>query len=164
MKFSPWLFSFALLGGALSVASLGMHCASITALVVSNEALRAVGDEFVTCAAAMDAGLDAGRISPQQYRDWAHFGAKFRDSYGPAVALWKAARAANDAKLEAKAAAVVGHLADELSGFTAQAHVASVSMDGGFAGVTLVGSQRFPLLCENRRSIRRLWPIAQMGG
>ena len=132
MKRSPWILSFALLALMLSATSLVSHgCTASQALVVTGESLRVLGDEFVTCAASMDAALDAGRITPAQYRDWAHFGVKFKQTYPLGVQLWEAAHHTEDAALERQAAGVVSTLAVELGAFYSMVRVATEPRDGG---------------------------------
>ena len=99
----------------LLVALLLAACATSTGFIVSGESLDAAGKAFVTIGQSYNRELDAKRITPEQYRDWAVFAKKFQTSYGPAVQLWKSAVAVNDVALTKQTDAIIVSLVSELT-------------------------------------------------
>ncbi len=109
---------------------VGIQCTAHDRFVATGDSLALLGQQFAATAAMMDQGLDRGAVSVEQYRAWRDFGEKFKPSYSLAVELWKIARRAQDAKLEAQAAEVLAQLSIDLARFyDAVAHPAP--SDGG---------------------------------
>lgn len=102
----------------LSLALLP-SCAGDKALIVSGESLVTLADQFVGTAAAMDAALDSGAITPETYKAWAAFGRKFQAAYPLATNLWRVAADTKDEKLRTQVVAVVAQLAADLAGYAA---------------------------------------------
>jgi predicted small secreted protein len=90
-------------------------CATVTGFVVTGESLDSVGKAFVTVGQTYNRELDAKRVTPEQYRDWAVFARKFQQAYPSSVQLWKSAVAVNDAALTKKTNEIITSLVTELS-------------------------------------------------
>lgn len=100
----------------LAVALLGATCNKPpNAFIVSGQTVAAAGQVFLTVAAAYDAALKAGSITPAQYTAWKAVGQKIQAAYGPAATSWDAAVKVNDATkitdAKAKIAAILAELA-----------------------------------------------------
>jgi len=112
---------------------VGASCAAATPWVASGQSLKVVGNTFVSTAAAFDAGLAAGSITPEQYRAWASFGRKFQAAWPLALDLWESSIKVNDAALQGKAEAILSTLMAELGGFAVQVGGTFTQADGGSA-------------------------------
>ncbi len=111
----------------IAVVALSLYaCSSVSPLVVSGEALAAVGNQFADTADAMNRGVDSGAVTVEQYRAWRSFGQVFQTTYPHTVALWEVARVSGDKKLEAEVTAILGRMILELAAFKPPA-----SADGG---------------------------------
>jgi hypothetical protein len=106
----PRRSSWALLFVVLLVAA----CRSSAGYVVTGESLDALGQSFVKVGEAYNKGLDAKSVTSEQYRTWASFAKKFQTAYPPAVQMWKASVAVNDAALTKKSNEIVVALVGEL--------------------------------------------------
>lgn len=103
------------LAAVLLTALVLTACSSITPFVVSGESLDAAGKAFVQVGQTYNRELDAKRVTPEQYRDWAQFARKFQQVYPSAVQLWKSSITVNDAALQKQSSAIVTALVTELS-------------------------------------------------
>ena len=112
-------------------ALTALACTTVSPFVATGESTRVLGEQFLSTAKLMDAGLQSGTVTAEQYRAWRVFGLKFQAAYGLAVDLWKAARAARDNALEAQAAEILASLAVDLGRFFDQATVQPARIDGG---------------------------------
>lgn len=101
----------------VAVLLFAQSCANTTALIVAGESIDAAGAQFVEVGAAMNKGLDAGKVTPEQYKAWAEFAKRFKAFYRPTVDAWKAAVRANDAALAGDLGAAVTTIVLELGGF-----------------------------------------------
>ena len=90
-------------------------CATSTGFIISGESLDATGKAFVTVGQTYNRELDAKRVTPEQYRDWAVFAKKFQQAYPSAVQLWKSSVAVNDAALKKQSEALILGLVNELA-------------------------------------------------
>lgn len=103
---------------ALAIFSpYAIACTNLTPYVVTGESLVAVGNQFADVGEAMNKGLDAGKVTPEQYRTWAAFGKRFQVLYPATVNAWSAALEANDKALQGDLAGAVARLTAELAGF-----------------------------------------------
>jgi hypothetical protein len=121
-------------GGAvipLSALLLLSCTTTVTPWVASGRSLDVLGEQFLATASAFDKGLEAGKVTPEQYKAWRIFGERFQTAYGPAVGLWQAARRVNDTALERDTVAIVARLAVELGGFAVQVGVAVTQFQKG---------------------------------
>ena len=92
-------------------------CAS--GLVVSGEALKGIGNQFVEVSAVYKQGCDVTKIiTPSTCAEYKQFGEKFQKVFPLNVKLWEAARSANDAASQDKISAVIADLAANLSAFS----------------------------------------------
>lgn len=113
----------------LTVLVLLAACATTTTpFVVTGESLDAAGKAFVVVGQSYNRELDAKRITPEQYAQWAQFARKFQAAYPSSVQLWKSAVAMNDAALTKQTDAIIVSLVTEL---TRLATVVGVQLWGG---------------------------------
>lgn len=105
-------------------------CTHEKALIVSGEALDAVGVQFQSTGKAMVEELDRQGLTAEKcavepepapycttFRKWAAFARKFKVAYPSAVAVWKAAEESQDDKLLAQVGAIGASLGAELAAF-----------------------------------------------
>jgi hypothetical protein len=104
---------------ALSVL-LFSSCTASQAYVITGESADVLGKQFVAASNAMQAGLAEKKVTPEQFKQWAAFSAKFDGFYGRAVDAWKAAQAIGDSLAVRDIEAAIGRLALELAGFYAE--------------------------------------------
>ena len=109
-------------------AYLMVACATVTGFVVTGESLDSVGKAFVTVGQTYNRELDAKRVTPEQYREWAAFARKFQQAYPSSVQLWKSSVAVNDAALTKKTNEIITALVAELAKLGA---VVGVQVYGG---------------------------------
>lgn len=100
-------------------------CTAAKAFVVTGEAIDQVGQQFIIVSNAMQTGLQSGRVSKEEFLQWAAFSARFDAFYGRGVDALKAARAIRDDVAARDLEAAIGRLAIELSG-----HYAAVKQAG----------------------------------
>lgn len=96
-----------------------VSCASTPPIVVTARTMTALNNTFVGTAAAMDAALDSGRITPEQYAKWKAFGLRFQASGPLAMKLYDAALASKDDSVRAHAEAVLTDFSAEMSEYVA---------------------------------------------
>lgn len=92
-------------------------CTNLTPYVVTGDSLVTVGNQFADLGEMMNRGLDAGKVTPEQYRTWAEFGRRFKVVYPATVNAWNAALEAHDKALQGDLAGAVARLTAELAGF-----------------------------------------------
>jgi hypothetical protein len=95
-------------------------CTSIAPFVVSGKSLSALGNQFADTGAAMNKALDAGKVTPEQYRVWSSFAKRFQAIYPLAVDGWKTSVELNDKVLASQFSEAVAQLAGELASFYVQ--------------------------------------------
>lgn len=106
----------------LLVFTIGLSsCSSVTPFVVSGQSLAALDNQFADTGAAMNAGLDAGKMKPDAYRKWGVFALKYKAVEQMAYDAWRSAVAANDKALAGKFGEALGLLSAELLTFYGQA-------------------------------------------
>lgn len=98
----------------LLFAVLTSGCSHKAGLVVTGNTLLELEREFTLVADAMDAGVDAQVVTPDDYRAFREFGLRFQALYPAAVATWRTARKANDEALRGRLGGIVGSLFGEL--------------------------------------------------
>ena len=111
----------------LIVALVVTGCASWTssktqadrtkALLAFGETLDASGNSFVGVGKIYNASLDAGLLTPEQYRKWAGFATQFKPAYEKAVQAWKLARTANNLNSMEAVQTQIGPMLAELASF-----------------------------------------------
>jgi hypothetical protein len=101
-------------------------CKTVAPFVATGETLAALDNQFADTGAAFNAGLDAGKLTPEQYRPWAEFGKRYKPLARMAVDAWKASIELNDKVLAGQFGAALGQLASELAVFYAQAKKAGL--------------------------------------
>lgn len=101
----------------LSAVFVLSGCAHVLAFNISGEAVDALGEQFVSVAAAYDAALDSGAINSAQYAQFAAFGTKFQAAYPAAVSLWHIAVYSNDDLMQSNVLAAITNLAGPLTQF-----------------------------------------------
>ena len=108
-----------IVGVALLVFTFG--CSMLTAqksLIVTGETLKGMGNEFVAVAGQFKQGCDVTKtIKPDDCKKFRDFGIQFQKSYPTTVALWEAARTAQDKAATEKMDVVINDLAQQLSDF-----------------------------------------------
>jgi hypothetical protein len=93
-------------------------CASQkTAFIVTGESLKVLGNQAADVSAAMNKGLDEGKVKPEDYRVWAEFAKRFQLFYPTAVDTWNAAQVINDNLLAGQVGEAIGRMAAELGKF-----------------------------------------------
>lgn len=106
-------------GMALLVFTVG--CSMLTAqksLIVTGETLRGMGNEFTAVAGQFKQGCDVTKtIKPADCQKFKEFGLQFQKAYPNTVALWEAARSAQDKAATEKMDVVINDLAQQLSDF-----------------------------------------------
>lgn len=114
---------------ALIILALGSGCTASgrqTAFIVSGESLKALGHQAADTSAAMNKGLDSGKVTVEQYRAWAEFAKRFQLFYPTAVDTWHAAQAIADDLLVGQLGEAIGRLSAELLKFYAKAKEAGL--------------------------------------
>ena len=91
-------------------------CSPTKAFVVTGEGIDQVGQQFILASNAMQAGLESGRVSKEEFLHWAEFSGRFDTFYGRGVDTLRAARAIRDDVAAKDLEAAIGRLAIELSG------------------------------------------------
>lgn len=123
--------------GLLVIFTFGAACTHATPFVVTEEALRVSADEFDAIGTYMNSAMREGRVSPEEYRRWAHFGKQFKAEFDLAVSLYKGALAVEDGATVAKVSEVIAGLSKSLAEFYATMKPAvsvigtAVPADGG---------------------------------
>lgn len=102
---------------ALPLALLLSGCSSVTPFVVTGKTLAALDNQVADVGLAMNAGLDSGKVSKEDYRKWAEFAKRFKTFNPMAVAAWKTAVDLNDAALAGDFGAAIARLAEEFAPF-----------------------------------------------
>jgi hypothetical protein len=98
----------------VALAVLVAGCTEAQAYVVTSAGLTTLGNEFADVADAMNKGLDAHRVSPEQYDAWRAFAIRFNVVYPGACDMFEEALAKSDRPKREQAAAVLATLALEL--------------------------------------------------
>ncbi len=98
-------------------AALASSCTNVTPFIVTGKSLSLLENQFADTGAAMSAGLDAGKVTPERYKQWVEFGKRFKAVDQVAFDAWTAAVAANDSALAGKFGEALGLLAAELLTF-----------------------------------------------
>lgn len=88
------------------------------ALIAFGSSLDAGGTMFVAVGTQFNSALDAGLITPEQYRKWAAFATPFKPAYDRAVTSWKIARTANNITSLEQVKTQLGPLLAELATFS----------------------------------------------
>jgi hypothetical protein len=73
---------------ALSAALAFAHCTHAQVWTATGTSIAMLGESHDACGHAMDAALDAHRVTPEQYRRWAAFSHYFRPAYDLARDRW----------------------------------------------------------------------------
>lgn len=111
-QFKPFAWSL-FLAVLLSISACGG-----SSLVVSGEALKASGTQFVQVAAAYKNGCDVAKtIAPKDCAAFRTFGEQFQKSFPLSVQLWEVARATNDGATEKSATEIITDLVSRLTAF-----------------------------------------------
>lgn len=114
--------------GVVGVLVLCVACTASQAYVATGEGLVTLGNEFVVTAEAMNAGIDAHRVTEQQYDAWRAFALRFKAVYPGACRLYRTALDKSDHSQRDQAAALLTGLSAELAIWSANA---ASSRDGG---------------------------------
>ena len=94
-------------------------CSCANSLVVTGEALKGIGNQFVEVSAVYKGGCDVTKvIAPSTCAEYRQFGEKFQKVFPLNVKLWEAARSANDVASQDKISSVIADLAASLSAFS----------------------------------------------
>ena len=103
-----------------------------TTLIATGQTLHVAADTFVETAALMDAALDQGAITPEQYRQWSAFGRRYQVAYPLAVQAWEIARTTEGNAEVQSATATIAALVSQLADYYVQASLAVARLsDGG---------------------------------
>ena len=96
-------------------------CSTFTAppLVISGEALKAVGIQFVATATAVTNACVAKTLTMKQCDAFRSFEAKFKLAYPPAVTVQQVAMSFGDQTMAQNAATIIAGLVKELAPYTA---------------------------------------------
>lgn len=89
-------------------------CASGNAFLVSGATVEVLGTSFVATAKTYNTLLDQKAITAEQYKSWATFATKFKQTYPLVVASWKKAVVIGDDKAQQTLTAIVTTLVGEL--------------------------------------------------
>ena len=103
----------------LLAVGLLVGCASTPPLVVSGEALKAVGTQFVTVSTAVTNACIAKTLTAAQCAQYRIFARKFKAAWEPAVSVQQAAMVYGDPAMAQQAHAIVVRLSAELATFAA---------------------------------------------
>lgn len=101
---------------AFLVFCLLSGCTATKAFVVTGESLEAVGQQFIIASDAMQKAQKEGRVSKEEFLQWAEFSARFDTFYSRGVDALKAARAIKDDVAAMDLEAAIGRIAIELAG------------------------------------------------
>lgn len=102
------------------VVLLFSACTNVTPFIVTGKSLAALDNQFADTGAAMNAGLDAGKVTPEQYRKWAAFAKKYKPIENLAYEAWTLSTELNDLALAGKFGEALGLLGAELINFYVQ--------------------------------------------
>lgn len=101
-------------------------CSTVAPFVATGESLAALDNQFADTGAAFNAGLDAGKVTPEQYRPWAEFAKRYKPLARMAVDAWKASIELKDKVMAGKFGEALAQLAVELAAFYQQARAANL--------------------------------------
>lgn len=101
-------------------------CTATKAFVITGEGVDQVGKQFVHVSNAMQAGVASGKVSKEDFLEWAAFSSRFDVFYGRACDALRAAKAIGDDVAAKDMEAAIGRIAIELGGWAQAAQKAGL--------------------------------------
>jgi len=101
-------------------------CTNVTPFIVSGQSLTALDNQFADTGAAMNAGLDANKVTKEDYRKWAEFAKRFKPLEDVAYKAWTTAVELNDLAVAGKFGEALALLGAELMAFYQQMKAANL--------------------------------------